>query len=306
MGFDLTLSLQAIRLVARAPVDEFVEARQLSLSQREIWTFLPRSSQLIFSVRHLIFQPMKLYVLLLSVGLSISAQAQTSLNIESSRPGVAIGSNVVGTSIFQIESGVQRLQQQGSKELVQDTLVTELRYGLSEALEFTSEFDLEKKGSKGRPDASGVSDVELGLKYSFNATSEGWMPALSARARLKVPGGHGPEFQKNPAPNLIVSSAWDLSDTIELEADAGVSADPDKGSSKSFFALFVQTEVTDKLNLFIEGFHSFEDGTGSVAFDAGVGYRLTSHFQVDAFAGSGLGGDSNQTLFGAGVSWRLP
>lgn len=73
---------------------------------------------------------------------SQAARAQTSADIQSSRPGAAIGANVVGAKFFQIESGLQLIDDNGAEVSEQDTWVTELRYGLSEKLELTGEFDL--------------------------------------------------------------------------------------------------------------------------------------------------------------------
>lgn len=249
-----------------------------------------------------------LVLLLISLlsSIPLAASAQTSTDIQSSRPGAAIGINVVGTKIFQAESGFQRLRDRGANEVIQDTWVTELRYGLSENLELTSEFDLETDRAPGEPDESGISDFEVGLKYLILSESKGLLPALSARARVQLPGGQASFFQKNPAPVFILASSWELSESVAFEADLGVRANTDDGNSDSFYALNMSADLTDNLNAFIEVFHGLEDETGNVEVDAGVAYLLTSNLQLDGAIGWGRHDGTTETLVSAGLSWRLP
>ncbi|RYZ76904.1 MAG: transporter [Proteobacteria bacterium] len=248
----------------------------------------------------------KLFVFSALVVVSPNVWAQTSVDIQSSRPGAAIGSNVVGSKFFQAETGYQRLKERGAEDGGQDTWVSEFRYGLTERLELTSEFDIETERTPGLPNDTGISDVEIGLKYLLITENDGLMPAFSARGRVQLPGGQGSNFQKTPSPNLIFASSWSLSDELELEADIGLRVNPDKGSSEGFGALNLTGNLSDRIALFLEGFHTFEDETGNVELDAGIGFLLTHNLQIDASAGWGEHDGTTETLISAGLSWRMP
>jgi Putative MetA-pathway of phenol degradation len=234
----------------------------------------------------------------------ILASAQTSLEIESSRPGAAIGTNTVGSSFFQIESGFEHLSDKGADTVEQDTWVTELRYGLSEKLELTGEFDVESDRAPNEPNEEGISDVELGLKYSLSSEAHGLCPALGVRARLQLPGGGSSFYQKNPAPKLILASKWALSEHLDLEGDVGVRANTDEGKSDPFYALNLSSDISDNAAVFVEGFHGIEDETGNIEVDAGIGYHLNPDLQIDLAGGWGHNHGVTETLVSAGISWR--
>lgn len=231
------------------------------------------------------------------------ALAKASESIESSRPGVAIGANLVPVQSLQIETGFQYLTTQSSEKSSQRTSITEIRYGLNPSFELTSEIDYENKHLDGEPNEEGFSDIELGVKVRLIDDSQK-APSLFLRARLQLPGGDGEFTQNHPAPNAVLASGYEFTDRVSIEGDIGARYNPDEGVTEGFYALNLSHEISERTSVFIEGYHSLEDENGAIEGDLGAAYLVTPNFQFDFSLGWGHNDGQVQNLVSCGLSYR--
>ena len=108
--------------------------------------------------------------------------AQRQPRIASGRPGQAIGPLVVGTGVFQVQTGVDydRREFTNTKN-TKRTLNNVIRFGLSEDFELSSVIDyrdetFDTNGVENNLD--GVSQFQLGFRYNLIPEADGWIPAI--------------------------------------------------------------------------------------------------------------------------------
>ena len=104
--------------------------------------------------------------------------AQTSEVITSDRPGQAMSNSVVGTKVFQIQSGVTFSKQDSNEDFMEDNT---LRYGLSESFEVNTAFSYRINNELG----SGFDNLMLGARYNIISEADGLIPTLAIQSGIR-------------------------------------------------------------------------------------------------------------------------
>lgn len=116
------------------------------------------------------------------VCLSFAAYSQTAPTIRTGRPGQSIGAYVLGTSIFQVQSGIEYNRTKTTSEVESWINNNVLRYGLDEKWEISTVFDYRYQEVAG----SGVDNLQLGGRVNLIDGPDGFIPALGLQARVRL------------------------------------------------------------------------------------------------------------------------
>lgn len=208
---------------------------------------------------------MKRILLLLAFAFTFAARAQDVINAD--RPGLADSGATVSQRTFQIEFGVERDDDVTSTP-------TLLRYGLTGSFELRVETNGYEDGS--------LAPVSLGFKKHFGSTPFGVI---------------GRVFEGGDA-DLRLAADYELNDKWSLNPNIGVAYED--SSTSGLAAMTLQYNVSDKLNVFVDG--AFQT-PGDLILDGGVAWILGTRTQLDFSAGWGVHGDGVPDRFvSAGIS----
>jgi len=238
---------------------------------------------------------------------------KTLADLETDRPDITEGSGVVGTGIWQVETGVlfqsDRVDPVTSRDISVPNVL--LRVGVSSRLELRvggEGFMSESISTPGTGMATGGSDLELSLKYKFldqehggldfaviplvslpvgsnDFTTGGYDPTIKFALGRSLPRGFG------IGGNLIVSSVTE--DTHRF-TQTSVSASLAHALGEhwgGFWELYGASALS-------------RDGGRAWLFDTGVTHTLGDNVQIDVSVGRGLTTDAPDWFIGAGFAIR--
>ena len=201
--------------------------------------------------------------------LSLASLVRADDVINPDRPGIADGSATIPRNWFQIEFGVERDDDVWSSP-------TLLRYGLTQSFELRVE-------TTGYDDGS-LAPVSIGFKKHFSDE-----PSLGVIGRWFVDESSG---------DLRLAADVSLNDKWAINPNIGVAYED--SSTSGLAAMTVQYNISDKLNVFVDG---ALQTPGNVIFDGGVAWILGTRTQLDFSAGWGVNGDGVPDRFwSAGIS----
>lgn len=220
---------------------------------------------------------MKRIVSILLVLTSISVQGQFTETLTSDRPGQALSSNTVGKNVFQIQAGLDFLD--NATNFYPNSY---FRYGLSERFEVNSGFVL--------PDNK-LENVLIGVRYALNASRSKFKSALQYSFDV------GPN-QSNS--QLIYSLGSSFSDNFSYTLNVGFNFRKDFSVNNGIYVINLSYAITNKIGVFIEPFGSFLNGNLQSNIDSGFYYLLNNNLQIDA-----LFGENNGFFAGVGLTWRI-
>ncbi|MCP4146226.1 MAG: transporter [bacterium] len=170
----------------------------------------------------------------------------------------------------------------------------ELRVGVNSFAAFRSDYG----------DADGFEDMELGFKWALVPDKVALLVSTS------IPTGAS-EFRSNKLqPGIVLSLAHDISDTVSLGANFGITrlSDDEEYISEYSASVAAGIGLTPKLGIFIEyfGFYYGEEGIDDNHFvDGGFTYLLKPNFQLDIRSGKLLKNDISAFFFGVGGTVRF-
>lgn len=254
---------------------------------------------------------MRLFLVIFIVFLSVSSWAQRSPRISSDRPGQADGSNVTGTGVFQVQSGIdyQRLEFTNS-QTTRRTLNNVLRMGLSENFELRSVVDFrsetfERSTTGEETTFDGVSQFELGFRYNLIADSDGLIPSLGFQTQFQMKNV-GSAFRPNEvAPILKIATSHNLTDRFSLALN-GIYAQTGNSNVPIYgYVVSVTQEISSIFSTVYEVYGNEFNDTESTYLGFGVAYRMNNDFQFDTYLSSGENSGVKEFYFTFGVSWRL-
>ncbi|HEX3579904.1 MAG TPA: transporter [Thermoanaerobaculia bacterium] len=242
-----------------------------------------------------------LAVFLLLSGSAAYAQTQVPQAdlINPDRPGIADGSAVVGRGIFQIEAGLERDHDAGSRSLATPLL---LRYGINKDFEMR----VEGNGYVHANDGSGFAPLSIGAKYHFHDT-----PSLGIIARLFPRSGTGAQRSHAATGDVRLAADINLGEKWALNPNIGVASqdDGDGRFTAALAALTLQYNLSDRANVFIDGASESPEERGggtSLVLDAGTAWIVGRDTQFDISAGWRARGTKPPNVFlAAGISRRF-
>jgi hypothetical protein len=237
--------------------------------------------------------------------------------INPDRPGIADGSNVVGSGHFQIEAGIQR-EFRSPDDASERTLFvpTLLRLGLDEHWELRVEsnaytWDRVSDPASGVTKSEGGDPVSLGVKYHFQDSAGLAHPSLGAILRVFAPSGAGAFKTSHATADFRLAADWDIAPKWSLNPNVGVAIYESDGRTyeAGLFATTLNYNPSPILNFFVDtGVQSPEakNGRTAVIYDAGVAYIVGHDIQLDASVGTGASGSTPPHPFvSAGISKRF-
>lgn len=200
--------------------------------------------------------------LFLVLAFALAARAQDVINPD--RPGIADGSATVSRGVFQIEIGGERDDDVWSTP-------TLLRYGLAPS------FELRVEANDWNRD-----DVSVGFKKHFGSTPFGLIGRVFANG----------DADARLAADYELNEKWSLNPNIGLAYE--------DSSTTALAAMTLQYNLSDKLNVFVDGSYQSPD---QLLFDGGVAWILGTRTQLDFSVGWGAHGDDVPGHFvSAGIS----
>ena len=209
--------------------------------------------------------------LFLVLAFACAARAQDVINPD--RPGLADGSATVSQGVFQIEFGVERDEADSEHVTFTPTL---LRYGLTKSFELRVETNGYEDGS--------LAPVSIGFKKHFADS-----PSLGLIGRWFVDDSSG---------DLRLAADVELNDKWAINPNIGIAYEDSSASATA--AMTVQYNISDKLNVFVDGSWQSPD---HLIFDGGIAWILGTNTQLDVSAGWGAHGDGVPDRFiSAGIS----
>ncbi len=221
-------------------------------------------------------------ILLLFLGL-LNISAQYSETINAGRPGQAMGTKAIGKNMFQIETGVDYLQE--GKITTPNTV---LKYGISDRI-----------------------DINTALGYSFS-TNFSQLSTLSIGTFINLYNSEklpiGMQLSYNiPVKNLINSGSviFSTSTSLAKNLNLGLNLGTQFGEGIDANALYVVNlsySVNDKVGVFVEPYGTISNNF-EINFDTGISYLINKDLQLDFLGGYGLNNE-NGLMLSVGFSWR--
>lgn len=239
--------------------------------------------------------------------------------INPDRPGIADGSNVIGSRRFQIELGLQQEFRKDSGVSTRTTfLPTLLRFGINKRWEGRVEgnsfiFLRTSDPMAGVSSTSGFAPLSFGFKYHFqDQPSPRKHPSLGTIFRLFPATGSTIFATNHTTGDARLVADYAFSDQWSLNPNIGVGIYED-GQGRIFttglFAMTLNYNPTPRINPFIDmGLLAPEQRNGrtSLIFDAGIAYLTSRNVQLDLSYGTGaLGRTTPHPFWSAGISVRL-
>lgn len=238
--------------------------------------------------------------------------------INADRPGIADGSAVVGSGIFQVESGIQQEYRRNGNSREHTFFVpTLLRFGIDSHWEFRLEGNTFTRVTTFDPTNntshdSGFAPVSLGLKYHIYHSSNDQL-SLGTIVRVFPAWGSSDFHPQHTTGDIRLAADWNFAprQKLSLNPNVGVARyedDQGRAFTAELFAVTLNYLPTTKLNPFVDiGIQSPEEknGSASAILDGGVAYIFGRNLQLDVEVGTRVHGDTGPKPFvGFGISWR--
>ena len=254
--------------------------------------------------------------------LSVTACAQCDQDepINPDRPGIADGSKVVGSKMFQVESGTHfEFRHDGATREHTFFVPTLLRFGIGSSWEARIEgstFTRVATFDSGNmtDETSGLAPTSLGFKYhihNWNWKKCKRQVSLGAIVRVFPTWGTNEFRPQHTTGDIRLAADWKLTPKqLSLNPNVGIARyEDDQGRlfTTGLYALTLSYQPTEHLNPFIDlGTQSSEasHGRSSAILDGGVAYTW-KNLEVDATIATRVHGITGpDCLLEFGVSWR--
>lgn len=233
---------------------------------------------------------------------SLSLFAQTQATIATGRPGQSIGPNVVGSKIFQVQSGVDYAEVH--RQRTQATWLSNnvFRYGITEKFELSSvvNYQIDEEPAK----ASGISEVQGGFRFNIFEKSKGLRPALGLQLRYRLPV-RDQDYEINHAAqiftiatNLVFNEKFNLTNNFSFSHDGNTSI------PQYAYTMSLNYSLGQRLGSFIEIYGNYTHPQSNVYLDSGFGYLVNEDLLVDMSFGGGSNHGVSESFVSLGISWR--
>jgi hypothetical protein len=241
--------------------------------------------------------------LLLTSGLAVADDA-----INTDRPDIANGADVVGRGRVQLETGLAGDKSSDGHSLGTPWLV---RVGLSDSWELRVDSAGYARLSAGGGSTSGWSDLGLGAKWHWQE-GEGARPGVGLLMHLSFATGSTAFRGQGTRPEIDLPMEWDLGAGYDLSLMPGVYRDRnDAGQSYTggVLALSLGKAFGERTHGFLElagqRLAAGRNGGQVITMDTGVSYLLDKDMQIDAAVFRGLNHQSPDWQWTVGFSVRF-
>lgn len=232
--------------------------------------------------------------------------------ISTDRPDFVESSSTIGRGHVQLETSVawERSRTDGASATTWST-PTLLRIGAGAQWEFRVETDgWQRTHEDDAPDATGLSDLSLGVKYHIATTgprgaSMAWLVHADVPSGGRAVRGHGVR------PSLRLAAEWELPHDNAIGVMPGIVHDTDDAGRRFDAGIFAVTfghACSSRARSFVEvagqQFASREHGGNIVTFDTGATWLVGNATQVDVAASFGLSDEAPDEALTVGWSHR--
>ncbi|CAM1363820.1 conserved exported hypothetical protein [Tenacibaculum sediminilitoris] len=232
----------------------------------------------------------------------VSASAQFQETIDSGRPGNSVGVFTVGKNVFQVESGVDYLENQNL--YLSNTL---FKYGVTEIIEINGGVAYNFSSNE---------EVEMfSVGGKFNVfEGDSMLPSTGFQTTLNI---SNIETENSYASVLFIlgynldenwSSTFNLGANIDLESSTVIEDSKEKNILfiEGVYTFNLSYKINDKWSTFIEPYGTLDKYYSpkiKINFNSGLSYLFTKNLKIDFLGGYKI--NTEEIMIGAGVSWRL-
>src|SRR5579871_1917767 len=224
--------------------------------------------------------------------------------INADRPDLANSAETVGSAVFQLEGGLNRMTNPGGTGAILSVPLM-LRAGLGESWEARFSTQGLQMADRGGP-LTGPQDLGVGIKWAFYHEEGAVLAAMGLLAQTSLQdSGKGLGWTNNClalAADLQLHGETGL--TLNLGFDPGSSLETDPKSwswaasfgfpfSRSWSGYFERSGIIP------------EAGDSTLGLDGGVKFLPSPDVQLDASAGLFQAGNQTQTVLSLGCSFRV-
>ncbi len=234
--------------------------------------------------------------------------AQLTGTITTGRPGQAIGGGVVGTGVFQIQSGIDlTTTDQTGIERTNQTLNNIVRLGLTERFEISTILDYSQdtvETNTLKQDFDGISQWQLGFRYNLIPSGEDWLPVLGLQTRFRMRAVSN-EYRRNElAPVFMLSAVKAIDPEWTVTGNYGVAYDGFTPMPTYNWVLSVSKSWGSNWSTVAEFYGSESNSEASTFYGAGFGYLVNNDLQLDVYLSTGKNRGIESFYGTVGVSWR--
>lgn len=248
------------------------------------------------------------------LALATACQAQEAPEPEESivtdRPDFTESAQTVPAGRAQLEGGVSFSRTGADEEQPMGELLLRLGTGSRTELRVNVGSYLQTRGPDGR--ASGFEDIALGFKLKLRDASRRHglgVPDVALLAETSLPTGARAFRENATQPEVKLCLAWDLSERVGLSSNLNYAYPSEAGErfGEPSGSVSVSYSLAERTGAYLELFGFAPSGRGrpnTSYLNGGVTYLVTNDYQLDARAGVGLNGRSNDYFLGMGASRR--
>ena len=228
-----------------------------------------------------------------------TAYSQTAETIATGRPGQSIGARVVGTNIFQIQSGYDfSKSRNGGIEVESEAINNVLRYGFDEKYELSLVANYNNLGNEGN-----IGNVQIGGRVNLIHPSKVRLPTTCFQTRIQLIDGEGNE-RKRLTTVSIISSVLDMEMLGNLTANLIISNTTEEDIDLNGTTLAWGINLNPSIGYFIEHFLTKDNDHYDNNWNTGLSYLVNKDLALDISFGGDLEDETLNEFFSAGFSWR--
>ncbi len=245
------------------------------------------------------------------------AQESSGSEMVTDRPSRTQSASVIPRGYFQIETGVQYeegifpfFHANGSVSFNNTEVFTYntslFRYGLGDKVELRL---IQNIGS--------VRFNEISTDTEFGPT------LIGAKVRLFESRHSGPQVSvlghiggpvlsdsgAGTQADLRLSLQQNLSEKLVLSTNLGVLLEDDLNDASTLYTLMLGYQISQRFSTYVEVFGNSGDNTverSQQNMDVGFAYSVNANFQIDTYFGTAVSDFGPDSIFGAGLSFRIP
>lgn len=247
----------------------------------------------------------------------VMAQESSDSEMVTDRPSRTQSASIVPVGYFQVETGFQYeegifpfFHSNGSISFNNTEVFTYnsslFRYGLSDKVELRL---IQSVGS--------VKLNEISTDTEFGPT------LIGAKVRLFESRGRGPQVSllghiggpvfsdsgTGTQADVRLSLQQILSEKLMLRVNTGVLLENDLSDASAIYSFMLGYQVSPRFFTFVETFGNSRDNgleRSQQNVDVGFAYKINASFQIDTYFGTAISDFGPDSIFGAGLSFRLP
>jgi hypothetical protein len=241
----------------------------------------------------------KWYSFLFFLFFSSASYSQIAEIIRTGRPGQSIGANVVGTSVFQVQSGLEINVVETNSSITNIINNNVIRYGFNEKVEVSGVFDLARNSKS----LSGPDNLQVGGRYNIIESPNGFIPALCFQGRLRFTG-LGDYKRSDTRPLFVIGAVHSLGDKSSLTTNLTMSYDGLNPQAIYGYTVAYGLSLSEKWGAFFEEYASYQNDDWTHAINGGLSFVYNRNTQYDVAFGTDIEEQLSQVYLSFGISWR--